>query len=85
MSKEGRVQYQLLLQAIAYAKATGQSTLLAPGIRVWHPALSAVAPSYWFHAVLTFFYKVHPAGPLESDSWNSYLMSPVAPSHWYMQ
>jgi len=33
MSKEGRVQYQLLLQAIAYAKATGQSTLLAPGIR----------------------------------------------------
>jgi translation initiation factor 3 subunit M len=33
LSKDAKVQYQLLLQAIAFAKASGQSTLLAPGIR----------------------------------------------------
>ena len=33
-SKDPKVQYELLLQAIAFAKGTSQSTILAPGIRV---------------------------------------------------
>ena len=41
-SKEPKVQYELLLQAIAFAKATSQSTILAPGIRVGFQSSSSI-------------------------------------------